>query len=96
MELIKSKRYKQHLEADEVKGTKEYEVKQLMDILGLIAKVLSKIENKINECIYFHGKTDDGKVFCKPEEKLYIDNMAYLYRRLKTYYNNKVSKLQKF
>lgn len=88
--------YKMHLYNDEVKGTREYEVKKLMDILGLIARVKDKINDVKNTSKVMYGTDTDGNILTDQRLKiLYIKN-SEMHKRLKAYYNNNISKLKTF
>jgi len=88
--------YTIHLYNDTVKGTREFEVKKLMDILGLIARVKDKIADVKNTSKTIYGTDIDGNILTDQRLKvLYIKNSELL-KRLKQYYNNNISKLKPF
>ena len=88
--------YRKHLKADEVIGTREYQAKKLMDILGLIAKIKDRIKNIEEVSEQFFGLTKDGKIKTTPQEALKHQNYSKMLKRVKAYYNNNLSKLKTF
>lgn len=88
--------YSRHLRNDNVTGTREYQIKKLMDILGLIAKIKDRIKTIEEISERFYGLTKDGKIKTTPQEALKHQNYRKILRRVKAYYNNNLSKLNPY
>ena len=82
--------YYQHLRNEEVKGTKEYQLKQCMDILGCIAKAKNRMALIMETCQYAYGLSPDGKIQGSNEDVAALAFKRRVIQRLENYYNNKV------
>jgi len=87
---MKFSHYAQHLQNDEVKGTKEYQLKQCMDILGCIAKAKNRIEIIKETCQSIYGLSPDGKLQGSHEDIAALAFKRRVIQRLENYYNKKV------
>ena len=86
-----------HLAADELKGTKEYQVKQLMDILQMIARETDRIDRLLDDCKTWYGINPETKsVRCTPTDKHKFTIYRMAKERLTKYYNLKANSLNKF
>ena len=82
--------YAQHLNNDTVKGTKEYQLKQCMDILGCIAKAKNRMEIIKDTCKSMYGLSPDGKLQGSDKDAAALAFKRRVIQRLENYYNNKV------
>lgn len=87
--------YQKHLKADEVLATKEYQLKKLMDILGLIAKIKDRIVNIQETSKLFYGINENGKIKTTQKEADKYIMYGEMLKRVKEYYNNQLSNLKK-
>jgi len=85
--------YSKHLKADEVKGTKEYQVKKLMDILGLTAKIKDRMADIKETSKSFYGVDKDGKILSTQKLADRYSDYRKMLKRVEAYYNNNLSKL---
>lgn len=88
--------YSRHLRNDEVLGTKEYQIKKLMDILGLIAKIKDRMKNIADVSKKIFGVNENGKIKATAQDAAKYANYSEMLKRVKTYYNNNISKLKTF
>lgn len=88
--------YSKHLKDDEVLGTKEYQLKKLMDILGLIAKIKDRKKDIEDISKQLYGINENGRIKSTAEYAKKHRNYSEMLKRVKLYYNNQLSKLKQF
>lgn len=88
--------YSKHLRNDEIIGTKEFQLKKLNDTLGLIAKIKDRIYDMQETSKSIYGINTDGKIMTN--QKIHDKFIMYseMLKRVKAYYNNKLTNLKKF
>jgi uncharacterized protein (DUF39 family) len=95
-EIDQVKRFTKHLYNDTIPNTREFQLKKLNDIVGLIAKIRDRIKDIEETSKAVYGVNKDGRIqssdsMCK-KHKLYNEMIV----RVKAYYNNNLSKLKPY
>jgi len=85
--------YSRHLRNDNVTGTREYQIKKLMDICGLIAKIKDRMTGIQDTSKSFYGVDKDGNILTTQKLADRYSNYSAMLKRVKAYYNNNLSKL---
>ena len=88
--------YSKHLNNDEVVGTREFELKKLNDTLGLIAKIKDRILDMQETSKKMYGTDKDGKIMTNKKIHDKYIMFAEMLKRVKSYYNNQLTKLKQF
>ncbi len=88
--------YQNHLYFEEIKDSKEFALDKCIKVLGLIARLKDRNQSISDMCVEAYGRSANGSILApKYESDKYKRNLATI-RRLKSYYNYCISKLEPF
>lgn len=92
--VMANKNYENHLYFEPY--SKEYMLNRCIKILGMIAKLKDRNERLINFCEKIYGVSENGLIKSDNKRAYQYEKNKKTIRRLKSYYNNLISRLDRF
>lgn len=94
--MLDNSNYSKHLYFENTPKSKEFALDKCNKVLAMIARLKDRNKRIEDYCLNFYGRDSQGKIKATENYLLKINENLETIKRLKTYYNYCINKLEKF